>query len=249
MSHYILRFDDITPGMNWENFLKIKNIATSYNIKSILGVVPENRDPKLSPNQLMCETEFFNKLKDYDEYGDTIAQHGTYHLYTTANSGILNINNKSEFAGYSYEEQKNKLLIGKKILQQHDIWQPYFMAPSHSFDINTLKALKALGFEAVTDGYGLYPYDIEGITLVPQLVGKPIKLIPFGVQTICLHTNSMNDRAIDSMIKFLNANHKQFINFKDALNLEPKLQLSQNITFLVSKYSLRMFRKVLSKLN
>lgn len=244
MANYILRFDDITPGMDWDKFFKIKIIAESYNIKSILGVVPQNKDPKLSPKKLMCETEFFNKLKGYVEHGDTIAQHGTYHLYTTANSGILGINNKSEFAGHSYDEQKKKLLTGKEILQQHGIWQPYFMAPSHSFDINTLKALKALDFEAITDGYGLYPYKILGITLIPQLVSKPIKFMHIGVQTICLHTNSMNEKSINNFIDFLDANHSQFISFTEGLNIKPNFTIARPIYYYTSKHSLSLLRKV-----
>lgn len=244
MASYVLRFDDITPGMNWDNFLRIKSIAESYNVKSILGVVPQNKDPKLSINKLMSETEFFRKIKDYVEYGDTIAQHGTYHLYTSSDSGILKINNNSEFAGHSYKEQRDKLLIGKKIMQQYGIWQTYFMAPSHSFDRNTLKALKALGFKAITDGYGFYTYDIEGITLVPQLVGKPIKFLPFGVQTICLHTNSMNDKSINSLITFLEANHRQFISFEEALKVVPRCPIVAPVAYHTSKHALNFLRKI-----
>lgn len=193
MSKFILRFDDITPGMDWSKFLRIKKVAEECGVKSVLGVVPDNRDPKLSVNQNMQDSEFFRTIKQYAENGDAIAQHGTYHRYTAKGTNILGISEWSEFAGHNYEQQLKKLQIGKNILKENSVWQPYFMAPSHSFDRNTLKALRHLGFQAITDGYGLYPYSIEDIILVPQLLGKPIKLLPFGIQTICLHTNSIND--------------------------------------------------------
>lgn len=172
MARFILRFDDVTPDMNWENFLKVKSAAEKHSVRSILGVVPHNKDPNLSIRKNMSHSEFFSHINKYVEYGDTIAQHGTYHTYTTTTSSILGISNWSEFAGYSYEQQLEKLKIGKEILEEHGIWQPYFMAPSHSFDRNTLNALKKLGFKAITDGYGLYPYNIEGVILVPQLLGS-----------------------------------------------------------------------------
>ncbi len=245
MSKYIIRFDDITPGMNWDNFLSIKNVLESYSISSILGVVPCNRDKKLIIHDSMSSSDFFIKVKSYKDYGDTIAQHGTYHHYINKSSGLLDINNKSEFSGLCYEEQLQKLKIGKEVLESQGVWQPYFMAPSHSFDLNTLKALKALGFKAITDGYGFYPYQlVEGITLVPQLVGKPIPLIPFGVQTICLHTNTMNNNDLNYIVDFIINNHYKFVDFKEVVNIKSKSNTLQLFTYTASKGFLKNIRKL-----
>mgnify|MGYP003601208306 CR=1 FL=1 len=244
MGKFVLRFDDITPDMDWDKFLKVKIIAEKYGVRSILGVVPDNKDLKLSVRKKISNTEFFNNIYKYGEYGDTVAQHGTYHTYTIKGRSILNISDWSEFAGYSYEQQLQKLKIGKEILQEHGVWQPYFMAPSHSFDLNTLKALKALSFKAITDGYGFYPYQVEGITLVPQLVGKPIPFIPFGVQTICLHTNSMNNNDLNYIVDFIINNHYKFIDFKEAVNIKSKSNTLQLFTYTASKGFLKNIRKL-----
>ena len=37
MAHYLMRFDDINPRMDWERFLKIKNILEKYKIKNQLS--------------------------------------------------------------------------------------------------------------------------------------------------------------------------------------------------------------------
>ena len=50
------------------------------------------------------------------------------------------------------KEQKEKLLLGKAALENEGIYTDTFMAPGHSYDRNTLKALKTIGFEYVTDG-------------------------------------------------------------------------------------------------
>lgn len=241
---YIIRFDDVAPTMNWSNFNSIKNILNSYNILSVIGVVPLNKDNMLDKQMPISNCEFIRRLCEFKEYGDTIAQHGTYHLYSTKDSGLLDINNSSEFAGHSYDEQLDKLAIGKKILESYGVWQPYFMAPSHSFDLNTLKALKQLGFKAITDGYGFYPYQIEGLTLVPQLVGKPIPLIPFGVQTICLHTNSMSQSALDELIKFIHKNNHQFLDFKEFACRPHSTSAFKNVTYFLSKFFLQSLRSL-----
>ena len=122
------------------------------------------------------------------------------------------------------------------------------MAPSHSFDINTLKALKSLGFKAITDGYGFYPHKVEGITLVPQLAWMPFPFIPFGVQTICLHTNTMTQAHMDTLIKFIHQNHDRFISFEEALSIESPNNYFNKITYKMSKDFIKISRKIKKKL-
>lgn len=239
---YLLRFDDITPGMNWDNYFQIKNVAENLGIKSILGVVPNNKDPKL--NILKERSDFFDQVRQWKEEGDAIVQHGYEHIYHTSSSGLLKINNRSEFSGLSYTEQYEKLKAGKDILVKEGVWQPYFMAPAHSFDKNTLHALYDLDFVAITDGYGFYPYTIDGIICVPQLVSKPISFIPFGVQTICLHTNTMNPKSIDDFSKFLQEASDNFIDFESVLSIANKKLPFKKASFFLSKYFLKSSRSI-----
>lgn len=193
-SKFILRFDDITPGMAWSKFSAIELQAKSLGIPLLLGVVPDCQDPKLiiEPER----PDFWDKVREWRELGWTIAQHGYRHIYGTHNSGLLGINNNSEFAGLSYAEQFSKLQKGKQILLREGVWQPIFMAPSHSFDANTLKALSALDFTHITDGYGIFPYKLHEIKAVPQLFSKS-QHIGFGIYTICFHINNIDE--IDSV--------------------------------------------------
>jgi predicted deacetylase len=111
-----------------------------------------------------------------------------------------------------------KLGLGKRILESEGVWQPYFMAPSHSFDGETLRALRALGFTAITDGWGIYPYDLKGLTAVPQLFSTPMHF-GIGVYTIAMHTNSMSDAAISAMLRFVENNATRFVSFPEAIGL------------------------------
>ena len=42
-----VRMDDITPDMNWDNFYFFQELFRETGITPLLGVVPDNRDPKL----------------------------------------------------------------------------------------------------------------------------------------------------------------------------------------------------------
>ena len=91
----MIRLDDITSDMDWEKFNKVTAIFDRYGICPLLGVVPENRDPKLHYGEK--RDDFIIRIKECQKKGWTVAQHGTYHVYETQNGGILGINKNSEF--------------------------------------------------------------------------------------------------------------------------------------------------------
>jgi predicted deacetylase len=239
-ARYVLRFDDITPGMAWSKFLPLKNELECLGIKVVLGVVPDCHDKSLTVETI--ESNFFEHIRKWRDYGDAILQHGTHHLYTTKNAGILKIDQNSEFAGFSYEVQYKLLRKGKRILEGEGCWQPYFMAPSHSFDLNTLKALSDLGFVSISDGYGFVPYVINNIVLVPQLFSTPFRFIP-GVSTICVHINHMSDSEIRSLSNFITNNTKNFLDFKK-IKSEYPLVRKQPLSSIVVGFIVKSIRKV-----
>ena len=87
----------------------------------------------------------------------------------------------------------------------------WWMAPSHSFDENTCKALKSLNFKYITDGIALFPFDKFGLTWVPQQLWKPRKKM-FGTWTICIHPNSINENFIKDLESFVKNNSGNFLN-------------------------------------
>jgi predicted deacetylase len=212
-SKFILRFDDITPEMAWSKFSAFDALSRDLNISLLVGVVPHCLDSKLAKEP--ANADFWDVVRGWVNRGWTIAQHGYTHQYVTKVSGILGITNQSELAGLSYEEQYAKMKAGKDILAQQNVWQPVFMAPSHSFDNITLQVLSDLDFRYLTDGYGVYPYKMGALTAVPQLFATP-KHLGFGVYTICLHVNSMTQPEIQKMLCFMREHRKQFISFSDA---------------------------------
>ena len=240
-TRYLIRFDDVVPAMAWSRFAAFEKVAADLSLPFLIGVVPECRDPKLS-----VEPEhhnFWDWVRARKHAGWMIAQHGYQHLYETDARGLLGIGRKSEFAGLSYDAQVQKLAAGKEIMQREGVWSGVFMAPSHSFDEITVQALRDLEFTALTDGFGFYTYDIHGLMAVPQLVARPLGF-GFGVETICLHVNTMSEEAIGRMIDFIHAHRKQIISFDEALQVNASVPLIASVLRHVTSAAVRARRAV-----
>jgi len=188
---FVYRLDDITPDMRWAEFWSWIELFRRHAVRPLLGVVPDNRDPRLA-----CEpprADFWTVLRQLRSDGLVeIAQHGYQHLYETRTAGLLGrsygFSPQSEFAGLPRDRQEAKIRAGRAILEQQGLTTDVWMAPSHSFDVATLQALAGSGFGAVTDGIALAPFRSHGLIFVPQQLWRPHAL-PFGVWTVCLHPN------------------------------------------------------------
>ena len=240
-TRYLIRFDDVVPCMAWSRFAAFERLADSLAIPYLIGVVPECRDPTLMFEP--AREDFWTWVRSKKASGWTIAQHGYRHLYETEARGILGLGRKSEFAGLSYDAQYQKLAFGKALLQAEAVWSGVFMAPSHSFDALTLEALRALDFTALTDGFGFYPYALSGLKAVPQLFARPLG-IGFGIETICLHVNTMNDHAIETMIEFIRTHHQQIMSFDDALAIQPPVPLLSPLLRQATSIAVRLRQMV-----
>ncbi len=205
----MIRLDDITPDMNWERFYRAKEIFDQYKIRPLIGVVPDNKDKTLHKEE--SKEEFWGIIRALQSEGWAVAQHGTFHCYETKDSGILRINPFSEFAGLSYEEQLQKLQAGKQILEENGIRTDIFMAPGHTYDNNTIKALKECGFSVITDGLSSKPYLEDGILCIPCRL-RGFKR-PDGIDTVCLHTNLMDEQDMVELEAFCKTNQDVMVSF------------------------------------
>ncbi len=215
MKRLLIRLDDITPDMNWENFEIIHAVFEKHNIKPIIGVVPDNRDQGLSVAPKRAD--FWEIIRKLQEQGWTIAQHGYRHTYVTKKSGLLKLNPFSEFAGVPYAEQKEKLTKGQEILHKHGICAKMFMAPGHTYDRNTLKALKELGFMSVTDGYSSSLYRYKGLIFIPCTLSK--QKMPKNVDTVCLHINGMARAEFEELDRYIAEHRDLFCAVTDLISV------------------------------
>ncbi len=205
-ARYLFRMDDITPTMDWGRFRAIIALFRNHNVKPLLGVVPDNRDPSL--NREPPHPHFWREMRQLqaDDLVD-FAQHGYQHIVTHRPGAALlgpavGIKEASEFAGDPLEHQWERIAKGQQILSDNGIRTRVWMAPNHSFDRNTLIALKKCDFVAITDGIALYPSEEEGLICVPQQTWRP-RWMPCGVQTVCLHTNHITPHDVKRLRLFL----------------------------------------------
>lgn len=237
---YIFRLDDISENMDCNNFFLLKSIFDNYGVKPVIGVIPNNEDDELLSHP-KCDFDFWKEIKSLQDKGWSIALHGYNHKYLTNDSGILDINNRSEFAGVPYKVQNQKILEGKQIFKKNQIEIDAFMAPAHSFDENTLKALINNDIKVITDGYTIYPYYHKDILFVPQLLSTPRKM-PFGIYTWCLHSNNMVKESIDKVERFIEENEKDIISFNNAKKYATRSNLNK-IMGSLNKKMLKALRK------
>lgn len=183
----LIRFDDLCPTMNFEQWSKATRILDEYNIKPLIGVVPDNIDSELIIDR---EKEWFwSYLVDLQKKGYKIAMHGYQHSYDIKKKGLISRGLNSEFAGHPYEIQYSKIKKGKEILKKHGIDTEVFFAPSHSYDKNTLLALKNNGFKYMSDGKTPKIKLDNGILCVPSEFGSIAKFEKRGNKCVVFHTN------------------------------------------------------------
>ena len=88
-----VRLDDITPDMDWERFYKFKALLDQYQVKPLIGVVPDNRDELLKGSGSPMDPEpFFEYIRQLQKEGWTVAMHGYQHIYGTSKGGIFPLN-------------------------------------------------------------------------------------------------------------------------------------------------------------
>ena len=239
-----LRMDDITADMDWDKFKRLKALFDQYGIKPLLGVVPDNQDDHLKCGP--ARPDFWEYLAGLQKEGWVMAQHGWKHVYRTRRAGVFPLNGFSEFAGLSFEEQKKCIEDGRRRLEKNGIRTDIFMAPGHSFDRNTLRALRECGFRAVTDGFGRYPYKREGLIFYPIARKKSASFGPKeGYTTLVLHANEMTEEEIGWYERMLARYGTQFLSYGQLMEVPVKERgfagnLAEYLTALCKRWAVRL---------
>ena len=239
----LIRMDDIAENMNWQYMDKCELLFDKFNLKPLLGIIPENKDPELLKYQK--NSNFWNRVSSWKKKGWEISMHGYSHLYDTQTKkkDIFNYGGGSEFYGLDYQNQLKKIKLGLEKFKKENINIRSFFAPNHTYDLNTMKALKESGVKIIVDGYGLFPYRKFDLLFIPQLFYKEI-ILPFGIQSTQLHINYWDEKHLNNFENFINNNYEKIIDIDHILNLEESNFLKNSINFSVEKTlkTIRSFR-------
>lgn len=214
---YVIRLDDASDYNNLSNWNRMEKILNSYSIKPIVGVIPNNQDPSMV-KAYKKNNDFWKKVKQWQNSGWIIAMHGYNHVYITADGGINPIQKRSEFAGVSLKKQEDKIKNGIEIFKSNGIIPDAFFAPSHTFDENTLLALKKNSdIRIISDTIANDIYFENDFYFLPQQSGR-VRKLPFKFVTFCYHPNTMRDNDFDELENFIKENRNKF-NSLDIKNL------------------------------
>lgn len=216
MKKYLIRLDDACPTMDHAKWQRMFNILDKYVVRPMVGIIPNNKDPKQEIDTL--DPEFWEKVNKWRAKGYALALHGYDHCYIS-NDGMKGLNplwERSEFSGVSLEKQKEKIREGVKIFRDHGIDPQYFFAPSHTFDSNTLRALKEeSNIRIISDTIASTPYKYGDFVIIPQLGGHCREMKLPGIWTFCLHPSTMEDEDFVKLEKFLMGHKEEIIGFLD----------------------------------
>lgn len=208
-----IRLDDITPDMDWDKFHRFEEVLDELGICPIIGVVPKNEDETLHMED--DNPDFWNEIRRLKDKGWVIAMHGYSHIYSTGKGGLFPLNKFSEFAGVDYDTQLDMITRGRNVFLEEDIVPEAFMAPGHTFDQNTVKALKDNRFKAITDGFGRAPYKRDGIIYYPIAEKRSTVFEDKreGRTTLVYHLNTMTNESIESEAELLRENRDKLVSY------------------------------------
>jgi hypothetical protein len=239
---YLIRFDDICETTDLNKWNLLKKIIYKYDIKPLLGVVPNNKDSKLikaRPHKF-----FWAEIRKYQKKGWFIGSHGLSHKLRPSDHGIIGINNISEFVGLSLSKQKLMIEQALSIFRKNGINVDFWMPPAHGLDITTLQALKINNIKVISEGLYHRPIERENVIFVPQQLWKPRKMF-FGFWTISIHSNNISMKEINDLENFIKENKEKIKSLDYVLSAKIKKYNLLDFLFSLLLLSLIRFKKYL----
>jgi len=186
-------------------------LLQEHAIRPILAIVPANEDPHLRVDA--PDTGFWQQMRDLQSAGATVALHGYDHVCSQTGPGLVPLHRTGEFAGLPFDVQRKRIAAGQDILRGRGLNPDLWVAPRHSFDWNTLRALQSVGIRYLSDGLARRPFERGGITWIPMQLWAPVPR-PGGVWTICIHPNSLDRRQFEHLRRFVRRFPGQFTCFR-----------------------------------
>jgi len=201
-ARYLLRFDDMCPTMDHVRWKRFEILLQRHRIRPILSVVPDNLDPVL--NVAPADPGFWSKMKQLQDDGWAIAQHGFQHLRDAQGRSLVPLHEHSEFAGMAGATQRTRIESGFALLRSRGLSPTVWVAPRHGFDLTTIECLRAVGIAVVSDGFARFPYRQHGLFWIPQQMWSPAPKRE-GVWTICVHLNSATESRLAELESFISS--------------------------------------------
>ena len=246
MNKYLIRLDDACPTMDAKKWRRIEDILDSRGVRPMVGVIPANKDSQQQIDN--ADSDFWTKVKKWEKKGWAIALHGYDHCFISeaGMSGLNPLWARSEFAGVPLESQKEKVRKGVAEFRVHGIEPKYFFAPAHTYDENTLTALREeSNIRIISDTIATKPYRKDDFVFIPQLGGHCAEMKIPGIWTFCLHPSAMAEENFEATERFLKSHQNEMIGFDELelTNLKGQSLLSRLLSW--TYFTRRKLRKLI----
>ena len=195
--------------MSPAGWTQCRKLVEEFGIHPILAVVPENTDREFFHAP---DPSFWTTLKEMEAAGAAIGVHGYKHLCNSHARSLLNLHRNTEFAGVALSTQREWIRAGFESLRGHGLNPRLWVAPRHGFDRNTLRALRDLGIEYLSDGFARVPHRRGGVIWIPQQLWAPVDKAA-GLWTICIHPHTAASYEWQRLRSFLEKHAVQFTSF------------------------------------
>jgi hypothetical protein len=211
---YLLRLDDACEYRDIKNWKIIEELLYYYNIKPIISIIPKCQDKQFI-EKYKFDKEYYKQICTWKKYKWTFAMHGLNHVFHRCEGGLNPINEYSEFVNIPLCKQKEMIKEGIEILHSININPKIFVAPAHTFDNNTILALKDVSnIRVINDTIASDIYYKDEIFYIPQQSGK-VRILPLRCTCFCYHPNEMIEKDFVRLRNFLKIFQKNFICYDD----------------------------------
>ena len=119
---FLFRLDDIAENMNWDMMEQTTSLFDKFEVKPVLGIIPNNKDPELLAYPKK-NINFWEQVRTWKKKGWEIAMHGNNHIYDKfcSKTDYLGLGGNSEFCSHTYEKQLEKIKSGLYKLKSDEI--------------------------------------------------------------------------------------------------------------------------------
>lgn len=205
---YYIRLDDAAEFRDVDRWNQMEDLLKKHRIKPMFGIIPDCQDPDLL--KYPKDERFWETVKRWIDMGWTPAMHGYQHVFKTNEGGVNPVNNYSEFAGVAYDKQSISISLGYEMLKSHDVAVDIFFAPAHTYDNNTLRAIKEnTEIRIISDTVANDIYYQKDFYYIPQQSGA-VRKLPFKTTTFCYHPNTMNESDFQRLEVFIEDHSAEF---------------------------------------
>lgn len=146
----VLTCDDVNPTTDPGKIKRVLEIAREYGLKVVFFAVPYYRGRET----LKADSEVAKILKDAEAEGHEVALHGLTHASPTRRYLIRRF---KEFGYLPYSEQRRRIRMGRRLMEQAGFQVQGFRSPGFSASWDTLMVVDAEEF-AYSSDTRIYPF-------------------------------------------------------------------------------------------